>query len=362
LHGSDLIIDDVTACKVDIPLKRAFTISRGSMAVAENLYIKVTLHSGIAGYGESAPFSAVTGEDREGTLEAVTRAGQSLIGRSAAGFRHLSRLIAETTENAPAARCGLETAILDAFCRVAGIPMWMYFGAGVTNPQKTAVTIPIVDERAFLELASGWYEAGFRILKIKVGRDCDREIEHIETLTGTFSDVSLILDANQGFGEEEAVGFIKSLERIGAPVRFIEQPVPKDDLEAMARLRRDHPFLICADESIASREDVGEVCKSAAADIINIKIMKSGVAESFDMAILALAGGLNLMFGGMVESRLAMGCSLAMACGVGPVHTLDLDTPLLMAEDPLDGGFRYEGPEMILSYDAGLGITPVCFR
>jgi hypothetical protein len=65
------------------------------------------------------------------------------------------------------------------------------------------------------------------------------------------------------------------------------------------------------------------------------------------------------MFGGMMETRLAMGRSLAMAAGIGPAHTLDLDTPLLMATDPLEGGYRYEGPVMVLAEGAGMGIAPI---
>ena len=76
------------------------------------------------------------------------------------------------------------------------------------------------------------------------------------------------------------------------------------------------------------------------------------------MALFALVSGMKIMFGGMVETRLAMGCSLAMAAGCGSVHTLDLDTPLLMTEDPWQGGYRYEGPVVLLSHEPGLGISP----
>lgn len=64
------------------------------------------------------------------------------------------------------------------------------------------------------------------------------------------------------------------------------------------------------------------------------------------------------MFGGMMETRLAMGCSLAMAAGIGPLHTLDLDTPLLMATDSLEGGYRYEGSKMVMVEATGMGIAP----
>jgi L-alanine-DL-glutamate epimerase-like enolase superfamily enzyme len=64
------------------------------------------------------------------------------------------------------------------------------------------------------------------------------------------------------------------------------------------------------------------------------------------------------MFGGMVETRLAMGCSLALALGLGETKFLDLDTPLLLSEDPLHGGYEYQGPKIKPCKDPGLGSFP----
>ena len=100
------------------------------------------------------------------------------------------------------------------------------------------------------------------------------------------------------------------------------------------------------------------VIKADAADVINIKTTKCGVVEAMDIAALAHSAGLGVMFGGMVETRLAMSCSLALAIACGPIHTLDLDTPLLMSEDPIDGGYAYDGPRITLSDAPGLGLRP----
>jgi L-alanine-DL-glutamate epimerase-like enolase superfamily enzyme len=67
------------------------------------------------------------------------------------------------------------------------------------------------------------------------------------------------------------------------------------------------------------------------------------------------------MIGGMVETRLAMSCSLAIAAGLGTIKYLDLDTPLLLRDDPFEGGYRYDGPELHLYDQPGLGIEPKYF-
>jgi hypothetical protein len=52
------------------------------------------------------------------------------------------------------------------------------------------------------------------------------------------------------------------------------------------------------------------------------------------------------MIGGMVETRIAMGCSFSLVLGLGGFTILDLDTPLLLAGDPVTNGYRYEGSRL----------------
>ena len=358
VSDSDLVISAVTAWPVDIPLTDTFAISRGSITSAESVFVEVTLRSGAVGYGECAPFTSISGEDRTGTLRAVERLRDGLMGQSAGTLRRLAALMQESAPANPAARCGLETAVLDAFCRAIGIPMWLYFGGACRGPFVTDITLPMLGREKYMELADYWYGRGFRVLKAKVGSHVDSDIAVIHDIFALYPDTSFVVDANQGFSERDALLLMRALQKSGVAVRMIEQPVHKSDIEALARLRREKIFPICADESVGSRADAATIVRAGAADIVNIKITKCGVIEALDIALFSLTAGLQIMFGGMMETRLAMGCSLAMAAGIGPAHTLDLDTPLLMATDPLEGGYRYEGPNMVLAKGAGMGIAP----
>ena len=127
---------------------------------------------------------------------------------------------------------------------------------------------------------------------------------------------------------------------------LLEQPVARDDLESMAAIRRETGIPVAADESVRSLADAQEVVARGAADYINIKIMKTGVAEAVEIASFTKTSGLKLMIGGMVETRIAMGCSFSLVLGLGGFDVLDLDTPLLLANDPLTGGYRYDGPRL----------------
>ena len=67
----DFTIERVDVTPIDIPLTDEFVISRGRIAVAENAFVSVTLRSGATGWGEIAPFPALTGETRDGSVAAV---------------------------------------------------------------------------------------------------------------------------------------------------------------------------------------------------------------------------------------------------------------------------------------------------
>lgn len=83
--------------------------------------------------------------------------------------------------------------------------------------------------------------------------------------------------------------------------------------------------------------------------MINIKLAKCGVAQALEIIAIARASGLGLMIGGMVETRLAMGFSAHLAAGTGVFQWIDLDTPMLLAEDPVLHGYTADGPR----YDLG---------
>ena len=86
----------------------------------------------------------------------------------------------ETLPHAPAARCGIETAILDALCRSLGVPLWKYLGGTDGSPYETDITIPILGFERSLELAEHWYTRGFRVFKLKVGIDLNTDLRIID--------------------------------------------------------------------------------------------------------------------------------------------------------------------------------------
>jgi L-Ala-D/L-Glu epimerase len=341
-------IEEVTFWSVDIPTTDPFVVATGTRSVAENVFLRLTLSNGHCGYGEAAPFPEVGGEDRASCLQALADLAPSLIGRQVHDYQALGHHLAHQAPFQPAARCGIETALLDAYCRAMAIPLWQFWGGADVRSRVTDITIPIATQEKTLSLARSWYQRGFRLFKVKVGKDVDADIRRLEALHHALPGISFIGDGNQGFSRAECLAFAAGIQRFGGVMVL-------DDLDSLAAIRSETGIPIAADESVRSLEDARKVIRQGAADYINIKIMKTGVLEAVEIASFTLQAGLKLMVGGMLESRVAMGCSFGLVLGMKGFEVLDLDTPLLLASDPVQGGYRYDGPTLQPWHEPGLG-------
>ena len=344
---------------VDIPMTAPFVVATGARTIAENIFLRVTLSNGAQGYGEAAPFPEVGGETRESCLIARPRLGKAILGHSAASYTNIGHVLSEQAPNDPAARCGLETAVIDAYCRASNILMWQLWGSADVRARETDITIPITDLDKTVALAREWYAKGFCLFTMKVGKDIASDIRHLEAVHRALPGISFIGDGNQGFSRQECLTFAQGVHRFGGTMALLEQPVVRDDLDSMAAIRRETGIPVAADESVRSLADAHEVVARGASDYINIKIMKTGVAEAVEIASYTKAAGLKLMIGGMIETPVAMGCSLSLVLGLGGFDVLDLDTPLLLTSDPVTGGYRYEGSRLQPWSGPGLDMNAV---
>ena len=346
MNDMSVTIRTVEFWPVDVPITDPFVVATGARTIAENVFLRVTLANGAQGYGEAAPFPEVGGETRESCLTALHQLCTTVLGRSATDYKKIGLDLSEQALTHPAARCGLETAIIDAYCRASNVPMWRLWGGKDVRARDTDITIPITTLDKTVVLARGWYEKGFRLFKMKVGKDVGGDIRRLEAVHRALPGISFIGDGNQGFSHQDCLIFAEGVKACGGTMVLLEQPVVRDDLDSMAAIRRETGIPVAADESVRSLADVQQVVARGAADYINIKIMKTGVVEAVEIASFTKASGLKLMIGGMVETRIAMGCSFSLLLGLGGFDILDLDTPLLLASDPVAGGYRYEGSRL----------------
>ena len=335
---------------LDLALNEPFGISTGAQTSLRNLLVRVTLASGATGIGEAAPFEAVNGETREGARAAIERVAGSLIGRDARSWRALGPWLGELVADAASARCAIETAMLDAMARHYGVPLWVLFG-GASTVLETDMTITTGTPEAARVAAARIAGEGYRIIKLKVGgRALDDDSERIRAVVESAPQCGLLLDANAAMESvDDALWLLDQALLVGGRVVLFEQPMGTRDLAAMAEITARAGVPIAADESAASLDDVLAIAHAKAAHVVNLKVMKSGVAQAFEMALAARAHGLGLMIGGMVESDVAMSLSAHLAAGLGGFGFVDLDTPLWLVDSPTRPGYTRRGPTLDVS-------------
>ena len=349
-------IRKVTVEPLSIPLLEPFAIATGSVSSARNVLITIGLQDGSIGYGECAPFPPSTGESQETALAAAQACIDLLMGQDAANWRQLAKIIHNMYYAQATVCAGLEMALLDALTRSYGVPLYVFFG-GASSAVETDLSIPIVPPEHGYELAQAAVKQGIHSIKVKVGGDLRDDVARVEAIREGAPGLGLTLDANQGYTANQALLCLEALD--GSDIRplLMEQPVHKDDYEGLRYVTEHTSVPVAADESASNAASVARLIKMGAVNVVNIKLMKAGIVEALDIAALCRATNTQLMIGAMIESRLAIAAAAHLVAGLGGFSFIDLDTPMLLAEDPFTGGFAQHGGVYDLSgIKSGLGI------
>ena len=248
-----------------------------------------------------------------------------------------------------AAKAAVDIALHDWIGRRLGLPLYRFLGVDPRKAPVTSFTIGIDSPEVVRERTRE--AAPYRIIKVKLGRDDSADRAMIEAIRSV-SNVPITVDANQGWADRErALRMIEWLA--GRNVLFVEQPVPKEQLEAAAWLRQRSPLPLIADESVQRLVDVPKL--SGVYDGINIKLMKcTGLLEAHRMIVVARSLGLKVMLGCMTETS----CAVSAAAQLSPlVDWADLDGALLIANDCFEGMTVVDG-RITLPDRPGIGVTP----
>ena len=352
---------DVTP--LDIPLFEPFGISGGAQALANNVLVRLELEDGSVGYGEAAPLPPYNGETQAQALAALQAAQAWVVGEDVdlVMWRELAAQFRRRGGHAcGSAQCAFEMALLDALSRSAGLPLWTFFG-GTGTVLETDMTVTTGSPEDAAEDARAIRARGIRMIKVKVGGKGGslHDLARLLAIRDVAPDSPLILDGNAGLSRAAAAELVRGLKAQDIVPALLEQWLAKDDLAGANALSAESGWLVAADESVTSAADARRVVAERAAQVINIKLMKAGVAEALDIASVARESGLGLMIGGNVESILAMTVSACFAAGQGGFRFADLDTPFFLAANPFKGGYAIDGGVISVAHiAAGHGVTP----
>ncbi|MSU52213.1 MAG: dipeptide epimerase [Opitutia bacterium] len=346
---------------LDIPLHVPFGISGGAQAMANNVLVTLELADGTRGYGEAAPLPPYNGETQAMALAVLRTAQAWLPGRDAAEWRALAaEFSARGGAGCGSAQCALEMALLDAVSKRRGEPLWKFFG-GASTTLETDMTVTTGSVAEAVEAARAIRARGICQIKVKVGGAGGPagDLARVTAIHAAAPDAPLILDGNAGISRAAASALVRGLKAAGITPALLEQWLAKDDLAGAAALIAESGWRVAADETACTADDARRIAAAGAAQVVNIKLMKSGVIAAWELATVARAAGLGLMIGGNVESMLAMSVSACFATGIGGFEFADLDTPWFMATNPFDGGFAVTGGMIsVAGITAGHGVMP----
>lgn len=352
----DLVVEQMLIEPLNVELAEPFGIAIGTKYSIENVLVTLILKNGITGYGEAAPLEPINGENQATVISTLESCRDFIIGKNVSDYTSISRTLKSVFWAQSTARCAIEMALLDAYAKYLKIPLFKFFG-GVTRKIETDYTITIVTPDAARQNAATLSARGYRILKTKVGKDLKDDIERLSVISEGAPGCSITVDANQGYSPTDAVRFIQELEKKNIRPLLFEQPVLKDDLYGMKYVKEHISVPVAADESVFSGADAIDVVRSGCADIINIKLMKSGIIDALDIAAIARNANLKLMIGCMLETKLALSCSVHFAAGLGVFNYVDLDPHIEPAQEAFDEGPDFAAPFYSLSDDRfGIGV------
>ena len=164
----DTIIEEISAAPLNLPLTEPFSIATGAQQSADNVLVRLRLADGTVGLGEAAPFPAVSGETRQSSTSTIESAAELLSGLDAREWGRIDALLAQQYPDQPAARCALETAVLDALLQHHHMPLWSFFG-GASSSLETDMTVTTGDCAHASLSARTVLAHDINIIKVKLG-------------------------------------------------------------------------------------------------------------------------------------------------------------------------------------------------
>ncbi|SAL62444.1 muconate/chloromuconate family cycloisomerase [Caballeronia telluris] len=355
-------ITSVEAILVDLPTIRAHQLAMATMQQQTLVIVRLHSSDGIEGIGEATTIGGLSygDESPEGIkLTIDTYLAPALVGLDSTNVNGAMLKLNKIARGNRFAKCAIETALLDAQGKRLGVPVSTLLGGAVRKTLPVLWTLASGDTQRDIEEAEMLLaERRHNTFKLKIGRRSVRDdVAHVSTIKAALGDrAKVTVDVNQAWNEVDAALGIEALEAAG--IDLIEQPTPREQRGALARLASRFIVPIMADEAVTGPEDALELVRHACADVFALKIAKSGgIYGMMRVAAIADAAGVSLYGGTMLEGSIG---SIASAHGFSALPQLawgtELFGPLLLKDDIVTARPQYRDFDLHLTDGPGLGL------
>jgi len=347
-------ITKIELYKINLDFITPFKIALGEARKGEGIAVRIFTDMGITGIGEGSPYWFITGETQSTCFEAAKAIASLLIGKNPLAIeQRLIDIDAFFVHNSTA-KSAFDMALYDILARQAGLPLYALLG-GEQREIVTDFTIGIEEPAVMAERAIRYLEEGACSIKVKLGTNRVEDVQRVQAIRQVAGmDISLRLDANQGWDTITAINTLKDLEKYR--IDFCEQPVAYWNHQALKHVHDHSPIPIMADESIFDHRDAARLAAMQACDYFNIKLAKSGgIHVGSKINAVGEATGIACMVGGMFETRVGISAGAHLILAHTNIQFADLDTIHHYADDPVIGGAVFDGCKVSLPDVPGLG-------
>jgi L-alanine-DL-glutamate epimerase-like enolase superfamily enzyme len=313
-------------------LRTPFVTALRRVEALESRIVRIETDEGYVGIGEAAPTPQITGEDLASFEDSFELYAKRLKGFAYDTIDEALALVAESLSGRTTFKSAIECALYRIEAQRHNMPLYKVLG-GETTILRTDITVSLNDIDTMLHDVRNALARGYDALKIKIGEDWRSDAERIEAIADLLPPhATLRLDANQGWSADDTLRLLERIETKGIIAECIEQPVPAHDIEGMARIKKNARTPLLADEAVFSLDDARRLIEADAADMINIKLAKTGgISGALALGELCRDNGMKCMMGCMLEGPVAIAAAAHTAAALRDVVTLvDLDAVALL--------------------------------
>ena len=295
-----MIIKDISLKVADYQMINNLQSFTFTHSIRSSWIIQITDNDDFIGYGEASPLPMFN-------IESFEESGYCLEGFKLAvsnidddiNIEELLILSDIHTSNAPSACFAIQTALYD-----------------LSSKKNNKTFSQFINVQSLLRVQSnGLYDLTalnhYKVIKFKAGfRNLYDEIELLENLVAKFdSDISFIIDLNQAYDLPKAIRFLKEIDRFN--IKYIEQPLAKDQLEDLEELRYHSNIPIALDESVSDIDSINMVLDNNAADILVLKPQSIGSFKKINQAVkLIKSNNKKVIISSSLEGLIGRFCTM----------------------------------------------------
>ena len=349
-------IAKVETKKLEMPYTKPLVTATNNFTVARGLLVTVGTSGGVEGYGYSDlfPRAGETPETAQHVIESVLKS--KVIGKELEDLARIRADIDHSLTGHPRAKSALESAMVDALARSYHIPLSVMLGGKYRGAIKVIKMVSVGDPDAMAEEAKELVSQGLS-LKLKVSGSIDKDLPRVAAVRKAVGDsVFIKIDANEAYDAKSAIKFAKGLADLG--VEVFEQPVPRDQFDALWEVKKHAPIKIEADQSCRNFADAQMLIKNRMIDSINTGIAKVGsIGEVRRIAELCEANGIRCALSNTAGSMVGDAAAVHLAASTPGISSLcELGEFEVITGDPFFG-LTVDKGSITVPHGEGLGVS-----